>query len=359
MSKRFLIWYWSPTGGGGSQYAVKLAQRLARRFGDDAVTLSLHADDPILSKAPAYAFETLSAKVITARRRPIGTATNLPASAQVLAQHAARADCVVAPMNFAAAALLAIGLQKPLVYVAHDPKPHPGDYAPLWQRATQAALLRKSTRIVALSNYAARELTRLTDTRGKLQVVPLSAVFEPQEAAPRREGPLRLLFAGRMIAYKGLDILADALPRLAQRDDWRLTIAGAGPALDAAMARRFELPQVERVSSDWLSEAELENLIADCDIVLAPYRSATQSGVVAQAFAHAKPCVVTPVGALGEQIGGDIGGWVAEAADASAFAAALVRALGSAEEMQAKQAGALALARAAWQHDYWRWLEEM
>jgi glycosyltransferase involved in cell wall biosynthesis len=80
---------------------------------------------------------------------------------------------------------------------------------------------------------------------------------------------------------------------------------------------------------------------------------------VAQAFAHAKPCVVTPVGALGEQIGGDIGGWVAEAADASAFAAALVRALGSVEEMQAKQAGALALARAAWQHDYWRWLEEM
>jgi glycosyltransferase involved in cell wall biosynthesis len=262
-------------------------------------------------------------------------------------------------MNFAAAALLALGLQKPLVYVAHDPKPHPGDYAPLWQRATQAALLRKSARIVALSNYAARELTRLTDTRGKLQVVPLSAVFEPQEARARREGPLRLLFAGRMIAYKGLDILADALARLAQRDDWRLTIAGAGPALDAAMARRFERPQVERVSSDWLSEADLEKLIAQCDILLAPYRSATQSGVVAQALAHAKPCVVTPVGALGEQIGGDIGGWMADGADAPAFATALAGALGSVEEMQAKGAGALALARAAWQHDYWRWLEEV
>jgi glycosyltransferase involved in cell wall biosynthesis len=184
-------------------------------------------------------------------------------------------------------------------------------------------------------------------------------VFEPKEARVRREGPLRLLFAGRMIAYKGLDILADALPRLAQRDDWRLTIAGAGPALDAAMARRFELPQVERVSGDWLSEADLENLIAACDILLAPYRSATQSGVVAQALAHGKPCVVTPVGGLAEQIGGDIGGWVAEGADAPAFAAALARALGSAEDLRAKAAGALAITRAAWQHDYWRWLEEM
>ena len=94
MSKRFLIWYWSPTGGGGSQYAVKLAQRLARRFGDDAVTLSLHADDPSVANASAHTFETIPAKVVTARRRPIGTAASLPASAQVLAQHAARADCV-------------------------------------------------------------------------------------------------------------------------------------------------------------------------------------------------------------------------------------------------------------------------
>jgi glycosyltransferase involved in cell wall biosynthesis len=162
-----------------------------------------------------------------------------------------------------------------------------------------------------------------------------------------------------MIAYKGLDILADALPRLAQRDDWRLTIAGAGPALDSAMARRFDLPQVERVSSSWLSEAELEGLIADCDILLAPYRSATQSGIVAQALAHGKPCIVTPVGALGDQIGGGIGGWAAEGADASAFSAAMAHALGSAEDVPTKAAGALAIARAAWQHDYWRWLEEV
>jgi glycosyltransferase involved in cell wall biosynthesis len=336
-----------------------LAQRLARRFGDDAVTLSLHAEDPSLARAADFAFETLAANIVTARRQPISTAANLAASARVLEQHMRGADCVIVPMNFAAAAPLAMGLQKPLVYVAHDPEPHPGDYAPLLQRATQAALLRKSARVLALSNFAARKLAKSASVRPKLQVAPLSAVFEPQEPAPRREGPVRLLFAGRMMAYKGVDLLAEAVSRLVQRNDWRLTVAGAGPALDAASARRFAHPQVERITTDWLSEADLESLIKDCDIALAPYLSATQSGVLAQALSNGKPCVVTPVGALSEQIGGGAAGWLAERTDAAACVAVMEQALDSPAERQAKAGAALALARAAWQHDYWRWLEEV
>ncbi|MEZ6023910.1 MAG: glycosyltransferase family 4 protein [Hyphomonadaceae bacterium] len=51
------------------------------------------------------------------------------------------------------------------------------------------------------------------------------------------------------------------------------------------------------MTRDWLADAELDALIAGADLVLAPYRSATQSGVVAQAMAFGAPCVVTPVGA--------------------------------------------------------------
>jgi len=357
MIRRFLIWYWSATGGGGSQYAVKLAERLARRFGDEAVTLSLHKDDPGVATASAFRFETIASDVVTARTQPLSTAANLGASARVLEKQAAAAKAVVVPMNFAAAAPLAMGLRKPLIYVAHDPAPHPGDYAPLWQRATQTALVAKSERVVALSNYAARELAK--SARGKVQYAPLSAVFEPKEAPARAPGPVRFLFAGRMMAYKGVDILADAVERLAHRDDWRLTIAGVGPELDDAMAKRFSSPQIERVTRAWLSEAELEALIAQCDVFLAPYRSATQSGVVAQALAHGKPCVVTPVGALGEQIGDGVGGWVAERAEAASLASALEVALGSADMLRTKAAGALSLARDAWQHDYWRWLEDV
>ena len=357
MSRRFLVWYWSPTGGGGSQYAVKLAHRLALHFGERAVKLSLHNQDPSLVAALAFGFETTAANVITARRQPVNTVVNLAASARVLDEHARDADCVIVPMNFAAAAPLAVSLRKLLVYVAHDPKPHPGDYAPFLQRTTQAALLRKAARVVALSDYAARQLADAGVN--KLQVAPLSAVFEPREPAPRAEGPARLLFAGRMIAYKGVDILADALTHLSQRDDWRLTIAGTGPALDAATAARVKLAQVEPFDPAWLSEAELEAHIAACDILVAPYRSATQSGVVAQALAYGKPCVVTPVGALASQIGDGAAGWVAERADAAAFAAALKRALDAPAQVQEKAQSALAIARGEWRRDYWSWLEEV
>ncbi len=356
MTKRILIWFWS-SGGGGGQFAVNLARRLAMRFGPDAIDLSLRADDPTLERARRLGVRVLAADIVSDRKRPIATIASLAASASVLAEHARDADIVILPMNFAAAAPLSLTLAKPLVYCAHDPEPHPGDYEAMAQRATQAVLLRRATKVIALSEFAAESLKRLyPGVRAKLRAAPLSSVFSPLAPTPPRAGPTRLLFAGRMIAYKGLDILADALERIAGRDDWRLTIAGAGPALTQAARRRLAHRQIDSIRGDWLQEAELESLIAECDVVLAPYRSATQSGLVAQALAHGKPCVVTPVGALAEQIGGGRAGWVAAGANGEAFAAALALALDGRALVAEKSVAAAALARAAWEGTHWDWL---
>lgn len=356
MTKRFLIWYWSATGGGGSQYAVNLAYRLAKRFGADAIRLSLHADDPLLTRALEYGFETRAAHVASNRRKPLGTLLSLGNSARVLADHARDCDAVLVPMNFASAAPLALGLKAPLIYFAHDPAPHPGDYAALGQRATQSLLVSRATRVLAMSHYAAGELERLGAPKRKIAVAPLSAVFEPQANELDRQGPMRLLFAGRMIAYKGADLLADALPRLGARDDWRLTIAGDGPVLDGAMRARFQSDKIE-LRPGWMSEAALDTLIASCDILLAPYRSATQSGVVAQALAHGRPCIVTPVGALPEQIGDGAAGWVTRAADTQSLADVLVQALKDDKAWAAKARGAAEIATRAWGDDHWAWLD--
>lgn len=356
MTKRFLIWFWSG-GGGGSQFAVNLARRLALRFGPDAIDLSLHADDPTLEHARQVGVRVLPAEIVSDRKRPIASLASLTASASVLAEHVRNAETVILPMNFATAAPLSLTLVKPLVYCAHDPEPHPGDYETMAQRATQALLLRRAVRVVALSDFAAESLKRIYPG-AKLHVAPLSSVFPLQTPTPRRAGPTRFLFAGRMIAYKGLDILADALDRIADRDDWRLTMAGAGPALTQAVRRRFAHRQVDCIRGEWLEEIALESLIAECDVMLAPYRSATQSGLVAQALAHGKPCVVTPVGALAEQIGGGLAGWVAADTSGEAFAAALSSALDRASERAEKSAAAAALARAVWEGDHWDWLRE-
>lgn len=357
MSRRFLIWYWSATGGGGSQFAVNLSRRLAKRFGPGAVRLSLHADDPLLARASTEAeVETVAARVTTSRGQPLRSLMALAESRRLLEEHARDCDVVIVPMNFATAAPLAAGLRQPLVYFAHDPTPHPGDYAALGQRVTQALLVSRASRVVALSHYAAGELKRLDLPALKLVTAPLSAVYEPRMQLPRGEGPMSFLFAGRMMSYKGGDILAAALAELGGRDDWRLTIAGAGPALNDALRQRLSGANINIITA-WMSEQDLESQIAACDILLAPYRSATQSGVVAQALAFGRPSVVTPVGALPEQIGDGAAGWIANAADARSLAEILVRVLKDDTSWAAKAAGAAEIAARAWHDDHWAWLD--
>lgn len=246
MAKSFLIWFWSG-GGGGSAFAVNLARRLAREYGADAVKLSLRADDPALTRARALGLRALGADIVSDRKRPLATLARLAHARAVLAEHARGAEAVIVAMNFAVAAPLSLQLKQKLIYCAHDPLPHPGDYAPLWQRATQKLLLARAARVVALSEYAAG-LLRARGLGAKLAVAPLASVYEPQAPHARGPGPARLLLAGRMLAYKGLDILAAALKPIAARDDWRLTIAGHGPALDAAMSGRFAHAQVARIA---------------------------------------------------------------------------------------------------------------
>lgn len=355
MSGRILIWYWSG-GGGGSQFAVRLGHKLATRFGRDAVALSLRADDPAGEEAVRLGLPVQLASIRSDRRKPLMTAAQLFSGARLLREHARDARKIIVPMNFALAAPLSLQIDpSKLVYCAHDPEPHPGDYAQRAQRWTQSVLFSRAAHVVALSQDGAKHLPGLC---GRVHVAPLSSVLEPKPQTPTTSGPVRLLFAGRMIAYKGLGILADALTRIADRDDWRLTLVGDGPALDGPMLARFRLPQVTLARRAWMSDSELDQHIANCDVLLAPYLSATQSGPIAQALAYGKPSIVTPVGALPEQIGAGAAGWVARDASAGAFAEALKKMLDAPETRATKAAAAHDLARGAWNSDDWDWLQD-
>lgn len=350
---RALLWYWSG-GGGGSQFALRLAHKLSRQLGRDGVMLSLRADDPAVAEARAMGFGVTAEEIVSTRKNWWGTLANLGAAAQVLRARAREADVVVLPMNFAAAAPLALGLRKKLIYCAHDPAPHPGDYAALGQSVTQGLLLRRADTIVALSSFAAGRLRAMGVPARKLRVAPLESVFEAAAAsAPLQAGPVRMLLFGRMIAYKGLKLLSDSLGAIADRSDWRLTVAGAGPALDAKMrAALSRFPQVT-ISEGYV--ADVDALIDAHDLVLAPYISATQSGVVAQAVARGRAVVATDVGALAEQIGDS--GWLARAVTPQDYAAAIIEALNDAPGRAEKAQRALMKARAAWNDASWRWLD--
>jgi glycosyltransferase involved in cell wall biosynthesis len=80
-----------------------------------------------------------------------------------------------------------------------------------------------------------------------------------------------------------------------------LRVVGSGPetaALDGLRA----LPGVS-VENRWLPETEVAEVISWADVLLIPYREATQSGPAAAALAANRFVIATKVGGLIEQLG--------------------------------------------------------
>jgi glycosyltransferase involved in cell wall biosynthesis len=109
----------------------------------------------------------------------------------------------------------------------------------------------------------------------------------------------RLLCFGRLLPYKGLDLLASAAREL---HGCELRVVGSGPE-SPELASLRELPGVT-VENRWVPESEIGALIAWADLLVLPYREASQSGVAPAATAAGRYVVSTRVGGLVEQLGG-------------------------------------------------------
>jgi len=117
---------------------------------------------------------------------------------------------------------------------------------------------------------------------------------------PRQNGSLRLLMFGRLLPYKGLDLLGEALSLLGSRPELEVRVVGSGPespALDSLRAR----PGVA-VENRWVPEGEVGALLAWSDALVLPYREASQSGIAAVALAAGRRVLATNVGGLAEQL---------------------------------------------------------
>lgn len=270
------------------------------------------------------------------RISPLALAFNLPSRLLRLRRLivAYRITCAIIPMNFAQAAAVAwacrmMGL--PLLYVAHDAEPHPGDFAPNLQRLTQRALIASATRVIAPSRHVAERLQARYPVlaRAGVAVAALEAAARPPDRLPRQRAPgrLRFLMLGRLIAYKGFPLLRDALDRLQAREDWSLTIAGDGPERPLVERLFGSMAQVDLSHLGFVPEEAVATLIEHHDVVICPYAEASQSGLIPQAAAAGLPALVTPVGGLPEQVHYGRTGWVAAEATGDALAHAIADAI--------------------------------
>ena len=192
----------------------------------------------------------------------------------------------------------------PYAVMVHDAQLHPGDRFPV-QIALQRRLVRGADLLFALSGHVAGQLRALGLRPGQalVQASLPPFVFGPLPPPVRAHGGrLRLLSFGRLMPYKGLDLLADAMDRLRGRDDLELRVVGSGPD-SPALDRLRALPNVT-VENRWVPEPELAGLLAWSDALVLTHREASQSGVAAAALAAGRWVVSTRVGGLEEQLAG-------------------------------------------------------
>jgi len=123
-----------------------------------------------------------------------------------------------------------------------------------------------------------------------------------------------LLFFGFIRAYKGLDILLEAFadPRIAAMPV-KLIIAGEfyeDAAPYEAIIQRNNLAERIIRATEFIPNEEVVDYFCAADLIVQPYKNATQSGVSQIAYHFERPMLVTDVGGLAELIPDGVVGYV-------------------------------------------------
>lgn len=138
-----------------------------------------------------------------------------------------------------------------------------------------------------------------------------------------------LLFFGYVREYKGLKYLLRAMPMIIREDDkvrlWVVGEFGADREEYHKLIKELRIQEYVRVTDTYTPDREVEKYFAMADLVVLPYTSATQSGIVQIAYGFEKPVIVTNVGGLPDVVEDGRTGYVIEPGKPEEIAHAVIR----------------------------------
>jgi glycosyltransferase involved in cell wall biosynthesis len=166
--------------------------------------------------------------------------------------------------------------------------------------------------LIAMSRSVLEELNRFDRSKPKVfSPHPLYDNFGemiPKTAAKKLleldDSVHYILFFGFIRDYKGLDLLLEAFSgEYLRSQPVKLIVAGEfycdpKPYLD--LIRMNHLEDKVILSNDFIPDHQVAAYFCAADVVVQPYKSATQSGVTQIAYHFNKPMIITDVGGLSE-----------------------------------------------------------
>lgn len=197
-------------------------------------------------------------------------------------------------------------------------------------------LWRRSAGVVANSEGLA-DLARRFAPDLPIAIIPNgvdATRFTPSPQGGGTDAGLTLLFVGRVVRQKGLDVLLEALATLppSLRDRLSVTIVGDGPARAELQDQAERLGLADRILfRGWLGRDALPDAYRAADLFVFPSRDEGMPNVVLEAMAAGLPVVATRIAGSQDLVVDGETGLMLEVDDRTALAAALARLAGDAD----------------------------
>ncbi len=212
--------------------------------------------------------------------------------------------------HFGISAMLPSIFKKKIIFITENYISHEGNIV---DRLLTKIGLTNSKAFIALSDIVEKEL--ISNNPGKKifrSELPVYDCYkiENNSASQTRaslgfgENDKVLLFFGYVRKYKGLDILIEAMPEILKSyPEAKLLIVGEfydDPMEYTSRIKSLGIQEKVKIVNQFVPNEEVGKYYIASDLVVLPYRSATQSGILNVAYGFLKPVLVTRVGGLSE-----------------------------------------------------------
>lgn len=178
------------------------------------------------------------------------------------------------------------------LHTFHDPVGHEGDSVQKGVVLYHKVVQRMLDGIIVFSDIAKRQTEGMLRPRCPVYQVPFGE--KPwKEYRPIEHLTNRVLAFGRLNSYKGVKFYPEIAERLFELSPGTTFVIAGKPAddIDRSIIDRLDaMPNVE-LHARFIEEGEIDGFFENCDLVLMPYTSITQSGVILDAYSRSR-CVV-------------------------------------------------------------------
>lgn len=194
-------------------------------------------------------------------------------------------------------------LKYKIFYTPHDNPFEPKEKTFPLMNFLEKKFIKRSDLIITHSNFVKNGLLKYCSNK-KIEVIHLGLyprIYNVDKNKNFFKEELNLLFWGRIEKYKGIDILVDAYEILKKKKyKINLTIAGKG-FIDDKLKDKINNLKID-FRNYWLNDKEVEETLNKADVLITPYKEATQSGIAIFSLIYNIPIIATNVGAFSEYI---------------------------------------------------------